>query len=562
MYTEPFTHAQTTLPFAPSSPEMVARINEFPWHTTALGPIDTWPLGLRTSLSILLGSRFPMQLLWGPEYIHFYNDAYLPIAADKHPLALGVPGAQIWPEVWDVVLPMLEQVRTTGEATWSNDQQLLLQRHGKLEEGYFTFSYGPIYGAETSVEGVFVAVNETTDRVINERRLRINRDLSVMLASATREADVYRVAAELFGQAAQDLPLALVYRAPEGEPARFAASLTGIDDNVAPPPAECWPLDAAMATRAPAHVSLAPVFAATLPPSSFGVPFADAMVLPLTPNEIMPPLGALVVGISPVRPLDEEYIAFLQRVGSQLAMALVAARNTAANEVELQLRDDFLSIAAHELKNPLTPIIGRLQLLRRNLARDGSDQRNINSATVALSAAQRMASLIDLLLDLSRLRGGQLSIENRAVNLNSVVQHLYDAFQSATNSHTLVVNTPRQPVMVRGDAMRLEQVGRNLISNAVKYSPDGGTVTVEIVPGEHDAQLRVTDQGLGIAPDALPRLFDRYYRADEVSSIHGLGVGLYVVSEIVRLHGGTIMVDSTPGGGSTFTVHLPLANNT
>jgi hypothetical protein len=112
------------------SAELAARIHNFDWSQTPLGPLADWPQSLRTALGILLGSRFPMQLLWGPEYIHFYNDAYIPIAGDKHPVALGRPGAAIWPEVWGVVEPMLDQVRSTGEPTWSDDLLLVLERHG------------------------------------------------------------------------------------------------------------------------------------------------------------------------------------------------------------------------------------------------------------------------------------------------------------------------------------------------------------------------------------------------------------------------------------------------
>jgi signal transduction histidine kinase/ActR/RegA family two-component response regulator len=164
--------------------EMGARMQTFDWPVTPIGAVETWSPSLQGMLRILLSSRFPMQILWGPEFIQFYNDAYIPIAGNKHPTALGQRGAECWEEVWDFAGPLLNQVMATGKATWSEDQLLILNRRGYPEECYFTFSYTPIWQETGEVGGIFIAVNETTQKILSERR---ERELRAE-AQAAREA--------------------------------------------------------------------------------------------------------------------------------------------------------------------------------------------------------------------------------------------------------------------------------------------------------------------------------------------------------------------------------------
>ncbi|MBD1910213.1 response regulator [Leptolyngbya sp. FACHB-16] len=165
---------------------MGARIKAFDWASTSIGPIETWSQSLQVTLQVLLLSKFPMQILWGPDYIHFYNDAYISIAGSKHPKALGQAGSECWKEVWDVVGPMLNQVVATGKATWSEDLPLQLERFGQPEIGYFTFSYTPIWEESGRVGGIFIAVNETTQKIISERR---ERELRLETQAAKEEAE-------------------------------------------------------------------------------------------------------------------------------------------------------------------------------------------------------------------------------------------------------------------------------------------------------------------------------------------------------------------------------------
>ena len=153
--------------------EMGKLIQEKNWSDSPLGPPDKWPQSLRTTLSILLHSKFPMFLWWGPELICFYNDAYRPSLGreGKHPSILGMPAAQAWPEIWHIIKPLIDIVLAGGESTWSEDQLIPIYRNGKLEDVYWTFSYSPVSDETGGVAGVFVTCSETTDKVINLQKL-------------------------------------------------------------------------------------------------------------------------------------------------------------------------------------------------------------------------------------------------------------------------------------------------------------------------------------------------------------------------------------------------------
>ena len=169
----------------PGSGDISLLMRNLDWSATPIGPVELWSQSLRTSVSICLASRFPILIWWGSQLVMLYNDAYRPIlGATKHPQALGQRGRECWSEVWDIIGPMLEGVLTTGNATWSDNQLLLLDRNGYLEECYFTFSYSPILDDTGVIGGIFTAVKETTEQVLSERRLRTLRELAAKTANA------------------------------------------------------------------------------------------------------------------------------------------------------------------------------------------------------------------------------------------------------------------------------------------------------------------------------------------------------------------------------------------
>ena len=224
----------------------------------------------------------------------------------------------------------------------------------------------------------------------------------------------------------------------------------------------------------------------------------------------------------------------------------------------VRVRDDFLTIASHELKTPLTPLSLRLANIERRLERgEPVDPAALRHARQYLL---RLTALINDLLDASRIESGGLALHSQPTRLDVLVEHVIHVTERGHDAQRRIhFHRPAQPLQVRGDPYRLEQVIANLLENALKYSPDGGAIHVTLEQRDSLALLSVSDHGIGIPPDQQRHLFERYFRARNVStqSYGGLGLGLYITRDIVERHGGHIWVESEVGRGSTFYVALP-----
>jgi signal transduction histidine kinase len=282
-------------------------------------------------------------------------------------------------------------------------------------------------------------------------------------------------------------------------------------------------------------------------------------------------LGVLYVAFRSPRRFAPEEVALLEALGRQCAQALDRAQLYAAEraaraaaEEALTLRDGFLSIASHELRTPLTSLLMQTQLLQRRVARGGLlPEREQGALAVVVAQAKRLDRLIAALLDVSRIERGQLTIEVEAVDIGALARRVVAEVQPTSEQHAIACATPASALVISGDPLRLEQVLQNLLQNALKYSPDGGAVDVSVAADGPAAVVEVADRGIGFPPEVLPQLFTRFYRAPnaDARNVSGLGIGLYVVREIVRLHGGTVAAALRPDGGSRFTVRLPLATD-
>lgn len=232
-----------------------------------------------------------------------------------------------------------------------------------------------------------------------------------------------------------------------------------------------------------------------------------------------------------------------------------------AAQEAIREREALLSIASHELKNPLATVLGYAHLLQRRALRDmNTSERDQRALHAIVTQAERLNRMLTDLLDVSRLESGQFTIEQLPMDLSTLVHTVVEEMQPALDRHAISVQDHDSPVMVHGDKERLEQVLRNLLSNAIKYSPAGGQICIHITAENSVACVSIQDEGIGIPEDALPNLFQRFYRVANAAgqAIDGFGIGLYVVKEIVSRHGGTISVTSTEGLGTTFTMCLPL----
>jgi PAS domain S-box-containing protein len=341
----------------------------------------------------------------------------------------------------------------------------------------------------------------------------------------------------------------------EGYPADILANRRSVAINASDPLAQ------AVRNQALVTVETAEEHAAYSAASDAGALIA----VPLVVDERA--LGVLGLSFESLRHFSADDRSLMWALARQSAQALNRTQlydaerlARSAAEAAVHIRDTFLTTAAHELKTPLTVLLGNVQLLQRRLGLTGMlAEREDRLLRIVGEQANRLNRLIGAMLDISHLESRQLTIASAALDLGALVQRVVDDVRPTLAQHTVTYDPPDTLLMIEGDELRLEQVLQNLLSNAVKYSPNGGPITVQVERQEGIVCVVVSDQGIGIPQADLPKLFQRFYRAENVDprQISGMGIGLYVVRAIVELHGGKVDVVSREGGGSIFTVCLP-----
>ena len=546
--------------------ELVA---SFDWSNT-LGELSHWPQSLRTAVSICLASRFPIVMYWGPEFVVLYNDAYSEILANKHPWALGRGAREVWNEIWDVIGPMLNGVIANGQATRSDDLLLFLERQGYPEECYFSFSFSPVRIEAGVVGGVFCAVKETTSQVIGDRRLRTLRDLGARTSETKTVADACQRSAEVLGENGSDVPFALIYLL-SGSTATLAGA-AGIDidgpnsrtsvklsaDGEAAP----WEIDVVARTGQPKTIDITAEHSCILPRGTWSKGPDVIRVLPLGQD---PPVGILVAAVNPHRRLDDEYLTFISLLARQITSAIADAR---AHEEERQriealadldrAKTAFFSNVSHEFRTPLTLILGPLtDILARS---DPPMEECREELTLVHRNGLRLLKLVNTLLDFSQIEAGRVRACYEPTDLAILTTDLASVFRSAIERAglCLTIQCPPlgEPVFV--DREMWEKIVLNLLSNALKYTFDG-QISVLLETAGNCVELSVRDTGIGIGKSDLAHIFDRFHRVEGACgrSQEGSGIGLALVQELARLHGGSARVESEIGRGTTFTVSVP-----
>jgi PAS domain S-box-containing protein len=287
--------------------------------------------------------------------------------------------------------------------------------------------------------------------------------------------------------------------------------------------------------------------------------FRSSMTVPLEARGDV--LGALAFFSSdPDRRYNATDLALAEDLARRAALALDNARLYGEAQRAIRARDEFLSVAAHELKTPLTTMLGYAQMLLRYVRPvAGPDEPIVQRALLAIEQqSERLTRLVSRLLDISRIEGGRLRVEPQRTDLVPLVVGVAESIQSGTSSRRLIVSVPETLVgMV--DALRFEQVLTNLLDNAVKFSPSGSEIQIELTETSVGmARLTVTDRGPGIRDEDRDRIFDRFYQAHSGHYAAGMGLGLYISRQIVEQHGGSISAEQPPEGGTRFVVVLPL----
>jgi PAS domain S-box-containing protein len=557
--------------------EMGRRMQAFDWSRHPLGPPAQWPQSLRTTIRIMLTSRYAMWLGWGREFWFFCNDAYLPTVGIKESWVLGASARKVWAEIWADIGPRAESVVTTGQATWDEGLRLFLERSGAPEETYHTFSYSPLPDDHGGTGGMLCVVTEETERRIAERRIAFLRDLAAELARTNNEPEVLAGIERQLAAHPHDLPFALLYLFQEdGAKAKLAAAagiapghpLAPRELSVRDPQAP-WPVAEISVQAEPLLVrELAARSAAPLPGGPWDQPPREAKLVPLTQQGQAGAAGFLVAALNPYRPVDEAYRGFIRLLAGQLGSALANARAYAAEKRRAEAlaaldraKTEFFSNVSHEFRTPLTLMLAPLEdeLSRRTENRERLETAHRNSL--------RLLKLVNSLLDFSRIEAGRIRASYVPTDLGRFTAELASAFESVVDKAglRLVIDCPPLPAPVHVDREMWEKIVFNLVSNAFKFTFEGEIAVSVRLRGEF-AELTVRDTGTGIPAAEQARIFERFHRiAGARSRSHeGTGIGLALVSELARLHGGAVGVESEEGRGTTFrvtvrtgTAHLP-----
>lgn len=559
--------------------EMRALIRSMDWSRTPLGAPETWSPTLRMMMDFLLSNRFPLLLWWGPQYISIYNDAYRPILGRKHPRALGQPVSECWAEIWHILQPLIDTPFKGGPSTWIEDFELELQRSGFTEETHFTVAYSPVpdQTAPQGIGGVLAMVHEITEQVVGERRIMILRDLGARAAEGRTAEETCQVITETLAQHTKDVPFALLYLIdPDGQHARLA-SAAGIESGKEISPlvvalAEAaestpgWPIASAVQSETMVTVADLSIRFSAVPVGPWSDPPHTAVVVPIRSNKVHEPAGILVAGVSARLMLDDLYYSFLELMGNQIATVIADAR---AYEAERQraealaeldrAKTTFFSNVSHEFRTPLSLMLGPLEdVLAQASTLPATTRERLE---MAHRNSLRLLKLVNTLLDFSRIEAGRLQAVYEPTDLAAFTAELTSVFRSAIERAGLhfTVNCRPMDEPVYIDREMWEKIVFNLLSNAFKFT-FSGTIEVSLQPIGSAVELAVRDTGTGIPAMEIPHLFERFHRIHGARgrTYEGSGIGLALVQELVKLHGGTVRVESEVDRGTVFSVSLPL----
>ena len=286
--------------------------------------------------------------------------------------------------------------------------------------------------------------------------------------------------------------------------------------------------------------------------------YTSAIAVPLVARERT--LGAITLLFAESeRRYGPADLPVAEELARRAALAVDNARLYGEAQQAIRLRDEFLSVAAHELKTPITSLKGMAQVALRRLDREGRLEPQLARRVLGTIERQsdKLGRLVSQLLDISRIQAGQLAISPQVVDLGRVAEDAVAVAQASTTRHQIMLDAP-STIEARADPLRLEQVLLNLLDNAVRYSPDGGRIDVGLYPVDaQTARVEVRDRGLGIPPQQRHRIFDRFFQAHRGSHLGGIGLGLSISRQIIELHGGRIEADFPDDGGTRFIVTLP-----
>lgn len=517
--------------------ELGQLIRAHDWLRTPLGPLESWPQSLKTATAILLRSPIPLVLLWGADGIMIYNDAYAGFAGARHPRLLGSKVLEGWPEVTDFNSNVM-RVGLAGGTLAYRDLHLVLHRNGRGEDVWLNLDYSPVLDEDGSPAGVLAIVFETTERVVAEAQAR-EEERKRAETDARFRAFVAATSDAIFQMSADWSEM----RRLEGN--RFIADTTA--------PAHDWleryipPADHPQ-IRVAIHEML----------RTRRCPSLEHRILRLDGS-----IGWALSRAAPIEDASGEIIEWFGTTSDITNRKLAEAEIARAEErlrAEARQKDEFLAMLAHELRNPLAPITHASELLLHTVKDKGR-------ARLAIEMIRRQAlhltRLVDDLLDVSRITQGRIQLQRSPVNIAHVIAQAIETAEPLLNLKRLSLASTRlsHELYVDGDLARLIQCVVNVLGNAIKYTDPGGEVRIHTRVEGPLAVVEIADNGAGIAPELLPRVFDLFVQGERTldRAEGGLGIGLSVVKRLIEMHQGEVIAASAGIGlGATFQIRLPL----
>lgn len=527
--------------------ETRALLRSHDWAATPLGPVERWPRSLQTTVSMMLASRHPMFLFWGPDLVQLYNDAYRPSLGDagRHLKAIGARGAEFWTEIWDIIGPQIAGVMEHGEATWHEDQLVPIDRDGGIQQVWWTYGYSPVLGDDDRIAGVLVVCQETTGRMLAERNAHLlNRALEAQRAQLS---EVFRLAPGF----------AATVRAPDYrfELANEAyCQLVGTREVIGRTVREVLPEVAEQG-----FIALLDQVLET------GMPYVGREVSILLHRTLGAKPEERIVDFvyQPLVEADGTRSGVLAH-GNDVTEHVRARRQVEQLLVEAQVatkaKDDFLALVNHELRSPLAGIANNAQLLLMEMCGPLSEKQRLAVSRITRSQ-EHLLGLIEQLLDLKTVAGGRMTYATEELSLRDALEDASDMIAWQLEKAGLSFERAALPcdVPVRADAQRVRQVLLNVFSNAAKYTSPGGCVTIRCVTDDTHAHVSIQDTGIGIPAEMQEEVFKPFVqvRDGHQPDITGTGLGLAISRELARGMGGDLTVRSIPREGSTFTLTLP-----
>jgi PAS domain S-box-containing protein len=511
--------------------EMGSRIRAFDWTSTALGPPDSWSPALSNVVTLMLDASHAAMVAWGPDLTTIYNDEFIPILGTRHP-CLGQPLRSVFAEIWEEYQPLVEAT-LRGQSQYFVDRPVAIAT-GAQATRWFTFSWTPLRNPGREIMGFYCATQETTEYILksqNERR----KTRKALAASESRYRSLFNSIDE--GFCIVELKFdsqgrALDYRFLEIN--RAFEVQTGLHDA-----AGKW-----MRSLLPAHEQHWYDIYGEVAQSGRSVRFvshAEALGRWFSVN-------AFPVGDQRPSPVAVLFQDISERRRAELAL----------READRH-KDEFIATLAHELRNPLAPVRSGLEIVQLKTGVASPLKPTLDMMDRQLN---HLVRLVEDLMDIGRINSGKLQLRHENIDLPTVLEHTVQALRAtnALHRHQLTLAVSDEIPRVSGDFERLTQAFTNIISNAIKYTDAGGQIRVSIAAEGPEAVVSISDTGIGIPEQDLPRVFELFW---QVRSHHdraggGLGIGLALVKEIVSLHGGQVFAESGGAGqGSTFIVRLP-----